>query len=296
MMSLSNIFSFLFLSAAWGGSYLFIRLSIADFGPIPMAELRLGLASLVLLPVMLIKPSWRQHLLIKKGEWSHLTIIGILNSALPFCLIAFAMQTLSAGVGSILNSTAPIWGALVAAIWLGERLSVLRIIGLIVGVVGVVVLVWGKAYLGQSGEGLQILSILMATLSYGLAANYIKKYGAAMHPLKLTVGSMVIGAILVGPLAYQFWPSKEIAPQVWLAVIGLGVISTAYAYVVYFQLIEKVGPARAIAVTFLIPVFGMIWGGLFLDELVTPRMLIGASIVLLGTALATGVLKRLLPT
>jgi drug/metabolite transporter (DMT)-like permease len=284
------------LSAAWGGSYLFIRVSIADFGPIPIAELRLGLASLVLLLAMLSKRSWRQHLCIKRNEWGHLTVIGVLNSALPFCLIAFAMQTLSAGVGSILNSTAPIWGALVAAIWLRERLSNLRVLGLIIGVLGVVVLVWGKAHMGESGEGLQFAAILMATFSYGLAANYIKKYGSAMHPLKLTVGSMTIGAILVGPVAYHVWPSQEISLNVWLAVLGLGVISTAYAYVLYFQLIEKVGPARAIAVTFLIPVFGMIWGELFLNEFITLRMLIGAAIVLLGTALATGVLKKLFPT
>ena len=144
---------------------------------------------------------------------------------------------------------------------------------------------------GFSGVGVEVLAILAATLSYGASASYIKKLGSKLAPLKMTFGSMLSGAVFLMPLAYYCWPVAPIFLSSWMAVIGLGAISTAYAYVLYFKLIEEIGPAQAIASTFLIPVFGMLFGELFLQEETSLRMIVGACIILIGTALSIGFIR-----
>ena len=290
-MGIKNILNLLALGAMWGASYLFIRLAIQDFGPILIAELRLLIASIIIFLFLISNVKRRQNIDISYEEWAPIILIGIFNSALPFCLIAFAMQNLTAGMGSILNATAPIWGGLVAFVWLKVPLSVWRMIGLVMGVLGVAVLVGNHSLFGFSGVGVEVLAILAATLSYGASASYIKKLGSKLAPLKMTFGSMLSGAVFLMPLAYYCWPVAPIFLSSWMAVIGLGAISTAYAYVLYFKLIEEIGPAQAIASTFLIPVFGMLFGELFLQEETSLRMIVGACIILIGTALSIGFIR-----
>ncbi len=290
-MSLKNILHLTSLGALWGASYLFIRLSIDEFGPVLIAELRLLIAAILIGLFLFLHPARRTHLMIQGNEWRRLMVVGIFNSALPFCLIAFAMANLTAGMGAILNSTAPIWGSLVAYIWLREQLSKWQMLGLLLGVFGVFVLVGDSTAFHFSGQILNPIAVLVATLSYGASASYIKKYCADLSPLKMTFGSMLMGALLLLPLAYYFWPEAPISFNAWLAVLGLGAFSTAYAYVLYFRLIEEIGPAKAISSTFLIPVFGMLLGELFLNESITLRMIAGGVIILMGTAMSVGIMK-----
>jgi drug/metabolite transporter (DMT)-like permease len=179
----------------------------------------------------------------------------------------------------------------VAYIWLREQLSKWQMLGLLLGVFGVFVLVGDSTAFHFSGQILNPIAVLVATLSYGASASYIKKYCADLSPLKMTFGSMLMGALLLLPLAYYFGPEAPISFNAWLAVLGLGAFSTAYAYVLYFRLIEEIGPAKAISSTFLIPVFGMLLGELFLNESITLRMIAGGAIILLGTAMSVGIMK-----
>ena len=290
-MSLKNILHLISLGALWGASYLFIRLSIDEFGPVLIAEMRLLIAAILIGLFLFLNPARRTHLIIQSREWGRLMVVGIFNSALPFCLIAFAMGNLTAGMGAILNSTAPIWGSLVAYVWLQEKLSKWQMLGLLLGVLGVFVLVGDSTSFDFSGQFLNPIAVLVATLSYGASASYIKRYCADLSALKMTFGSMLMGAFVLMPLAYYFWPELPISFVAWLAVLGLGAFSTAYAYVMYFRLIEEIGPAKAISSTFLIPVFGMLLGELFLNESITLRMIAGGVIILLGTAMSVGVMK-----
>jgi len=289
-MSLNQAIHFVLLGAVWGASYLFIRLAIHDLGPIVLAQLRLATAALTLIPIFLLMTGWRIHLKIAAPEFRRLSVVALFNSAIPFCLIAFAMQTLSTGVGAILNSTAPLWGALVAYLFLKESLSAARALGLFLGFCGVLILVAERLLEGVEAAIIPVASALLGTLSYGAAANYIKRTCADIPPLKLTFGSMFLGALYLLPLAIYLWPAQALPAKVYWAMLGLGTISTAYAYIMYFKLIDELGPARAIAVTFLIPLFGVVWGEIFLAEAFTPLMLLGGAVIVLGTALTTGLL------
>jgi drug/metabolite transporter (DMT)-like permease len=197
------------------------------------------------------------------------------------------LQTLTAGYSALLNATAPLWGALVAAVWLGDRPSRKQLFGLAVAFLGVLGLVAIRGGLGVHGDGLAIALALIATLSYGLAGSFNKRYLLATPPLVVAAGSQM-GAtlLLVGPAAV-LWPGEPVSLKAWASVVALGVLCTGLAYILFFRLIARVGPARAMTVTFLVPLFGVLWGFLVLGETLTLPMLIAGSVVVLGTAWAS---------
>ena len=275
------------LAAAWGASFLFMRVAAPELGPVALIALRVGIAALVLVPVLAARGGLGQL----RGRWLPVAVTGAINSALPFCLLAYATLSLTAGATSILNATSPLWGGLVAHLWLRDRLTSGRALGLAVGFGGVLFLFWGRASLRPGGAGLAVAAALAATLSYGVAASYAKRRLAGVNPLAVAAGSQLAAAILLLPGAAALWPSHAVSLRAWGAVAALGVVCTAFAYVLYFRLIANTGPARAIAVTFLIPPFAMLWGAAFLGEALTPRLAVGALVVLVGTALATGMVK-----
>ncbi|BAL25252.1 DMT family transporter [Azoarcus sp. KH32C] len=277
----------LILAALWGGSFLFMRIAAPLFGPVPLIELRVGLAAAVLLPVL----AWRGHTRLLKERAGALLFVGLTNSALPFVLYAWASLSVTAGFASIVNATSPLFAALVAWLWLKDRLSPTSMVGLLLGLLGVVLLVWGKASFRAGGSGWAVLACLAATLNYGIAANFTKRYLTGVDPMAIATGSQLYAALLLAPFAVWLWPAGHPGREAWLAVILLAVGCTGIAYVLYFRLIANIGPARAIAVTFLIPVFGMLWGALLLDEVVTSNMIAGCAVILGGTGLATGFLK-----
>jgi drug/metabolite transporter (DMT)-like permease len=279
------------LAALWGGSFLLLRWGALDFGPIGTAFLRVALAAVLLFAVLAAK---RQVHILRKHLGPAL-LVGIFNSALPFALFSFAVLSISTGLTSILNATTPIWGAIVAAVWLGDRLAPSRIAGLALGVVGVAVLSWGKVTAPGSGAGWAILACLAATLCYGISASFAKRYLSGVAPLATATGSQVGATLGLALPAWFLMPSLTgpAAPglRAWMAIALVAALCTALAYILYFRLIERAGPQRALTVTFLVPVFGVAYGALLLDERLDASAWGGAALILAGTALAVGAVK-----
>ncbi|MBR8314893.1 DMT family transporter [Burkholderia dolosa] len=297
-MSPKNAVLLTVLAALWGASFLFIRVGVAEFGVAPLMALRVGIGAVFLIGFALTRFGAAELGTQLRRHARPLFVVGTLNSGAPFCLFAFAELTLSAGVTSVINATTPLWGALVAYLWLKDKLSLPRALGLVIGFAGVLTLVWDQVANagGDTGAGATALAAaaaLGATLLYGIAANYTKRKLGGVDPLINATGSMIGSTVLLLPFALATWPAAPVGAHAWGAVLALGVACTSVAYFIFFYLIAHVGPARAITVTFVIPVFGLLWGALFLDERVSVVMLEGCAIVLVGTALATGVIKRI---
>lgn len=299
-MKPSHVVQLLVLAALWGASFLFIRVGVAQFGVAPLMALRVSIGAAVLLVMLALRGTPRASFATLRARALPLLVVGILNSAAPFCLFAYAELTLSAGLTSVINATTPLFGALVAFVWLKDRLTPLRTLGMLVGFGGVVSLVWdqmaaphGALAPSATATALAALAAAGAALLYGIAANYTKRYLSGVDSLTIATGSMLGGSIVLMPFAIASWPATAVSINAWGAVLSLGVACTGIAYLIFFHLINVAGPARAITVTFVIPVFGILWGALFLDEQISAGMLEGCAIVLVGTALATGVIKRI---
>jgi drug/metabolite transporter (DMT)-like permease len=282
-----DVVELLALAAIWGASFLFMRVAAPAFGPVALVALRVGIAATVLVPVLALRGGAGAL----RGRAGPVLVVGAINSALPFCLLAYATLSVTAGFASILNATSPLWGGLVAHLWLRDRLDRSRALGLAVGFAGVAVLVWGRIDLRPGGSGWAVAAALAATLSYGIAASFTKRFLRGVDPLAVAAGSQVAAALLLAPAAVALWPAGPVGAREWQAAVALGVLCTALAYVLYFRLIASAGPARAISVTFLIPPFAVAWGAAFLGETLSLRVLAGSAVVLLGTALATGLLR-----
>ena len=286
-MRIRDVVDLLVLAALWGASFIFMRIAAPELGPFVLGFLRAAIAALFLLPFMLLRAGITEL----RRHWKKLALVGILNSAIPFFLLAFATLSLSGGFASIVNATAPLWAAVIAWIWFSEKLGGSRTVGLIIGFAGVVVLVWNKAGINFPGVFLAVLAAMSAAFFYGLGANFTKRYMQGINTLVVAAGSMVAAAIVLLPGAIVYWPGGPVSTQAWVAISIMGIASTGIAYVLYFRLIVNVGPAKAITVTYLVPGFAVIWGAMFIDEKLTMNMIIGCAIILTGTALATGMLS-----
>ncbi|EKO3917757.1 DMT family transporter [Vibrio fluvialis] len=281
-MPVASFLQLLGLAAIWGGSFLFLRIAAHSFGPAYLIEARVGFAALSLLLIGLyLKKSlpFRQH-------WKHFMILGLFNSALPFLLFAYAAQTLNVSTLSILNSTAPIWGAVIGYVWHKTPLSPKAIAGLLIGVAGVSVIVGLDHSLIGTDAGLPIVAATMAAFCYGIATNYTKN-APAISSFDNSHGSMWAASLWVLPLL-PFIPMRE-APSGTevLSVLTLGIICTGLAYLLYFRLVKEIGPSPTLSVTFLIPVFGILWGYLVLGETIGLNTVLGTALVLAGTMMVT---------
>ena len=290
-MSAAVAAEFILLAALWGASFLFMRLGTLEFGPLPTAGLRVAIASLALLPVMLSRGLWPQL----RQHWKPVMICGLINSAIPFALFSFALLSISTGLSSILNATVPLFGALVAWLWLGDKPGASRTVGLVIGFIGVALLASGKASFKPDPSGAVtawgILACLLATISYAVAASFTRRYLSGLNSLMVATGSQIGAALGLALPTLLMWPAQAPSLKAWGALLALGILCTAVAYVLFFRLIEQLGPARAITVTFTIPVFAVFYGVTLLGETVTTWMLFCGVIVLCGTALATGLVK-----
>lgn len=286
-MRARDVADLVLLAALWGASFLFMRYAAPAFGPPTLIWLRVGVAAACLLPLLVVRGQIGEV----RRVAGRLAVMGVFSAALPFVLIAWAMLSITAGLGSILNATVPIFTALIGAVWLGEPLDRWRSVGLVVGFTGVLLLAGEQADFKPGGSGWAIIAMLLATLSYGLAAHLTRRLLGEVPALVSAAGSQIAAAIVLTPLALWFWPAESPGRLAWAAAIALGVGCTAFAFLIFFRLIANVGAARAVTVTFLIPLFGIIWGSIFLAERLDAGMLFGGAIVVLGTALATGVLR-----
>lgn len=290
-MPLASIIDFAALAAIWGASFLFMRLAVVDFGFVATAFLRVTIAAAFLLPLLLwrgLGPVYRRH-------WWKIGLIGLLNSGIPFMLFSFALLSITTGLSAILNATVPLFGALVAWWWLKDGLTGSRVLGLVIGLAGVAMLAWDKASFRPDASGFApgwaVIACLVACICYALAASATKRHLTGLPPLVTATGSQLGAAAgLAIPAAFA-WPPQAPGAQAWLALAAVGILCTGVAYILYFRLIEQAGPARALAVTFVVPVFAILYGALFLSEAVTAWMVVCGVVIVCGTALSTGLLK-----
>ncbi len=290
-MSLAHLTDLVLLAALWGASFLFMRVAVPEFGPVPLVAVRVAIAAALLLALL----AWRRQLGQLRAPAAPLLLLGALNTAPPFVLLAYATLTVTAGFAAILGATAPLWTALIGAVVLGQHVSRGAAVGLALGLLGVVVLVWGKTGLAPGGPQwamtLAVAAALLATACYGAAAHYSRRLGEDLAPLPMAAGSQVAATLVLAPLAWLSWPAVLPGGLAWGSALMLGIGCTALAYLLYFRLIARVGAVRASSVAFLIPAFATLWGWALLHEPVTLQMLAGAAVILLGTALSLGLLR-----
>jgi drug/metabolite transporter (DMT)-like permease len=267
------------LGAIWGGSFLFMRIAASDFGPFALVEMRVLLGALILLPFL-----WRARAQLNATRWRQLAIVGALNSAIPFSLFAWGAERAPAGIGAIANSLTVLCTVLVAFALYREPIGWRRGAAMVVGFIGVVVLVNDKT----SGDHVAAAAIAgaLASLSYGFAANFTKRWLADMPPLAASAGTLGCSSLMLAPFAFATWPQTPPPQGAWLSAIALGVVCTGIAYAVFFRLIARVGAARATTCTYLIPLFGVFWGWLLLGEQPTTLMLLAGALIL-GSVIAS---------
>ena len=282
-MNTDSVLQLLALSAIWGSSFLFMRIGAPLLGPVVLIALRVGLAALFL-RLMRIGRTGPNGL---RGHARHFLILGLINSALPFLLFATAARTLSASLMAILNATAPIWGALVGALWSRTLPRPAVFVGLLLGIAGVAILVrFDPSSVGRAAH-VAILLGLGAALCYGsLPRMRIQPRASTRSPMqKAACGQQRCGS---GRLSPSSRTQLNLSATLAVSVLALGILCSGVAYLLYFRLIADLGPAPALTVTFLVPIFGILWGHLFLGEAVGWDTLFGAVIVIAGTALVTG--------
>ncbi|SET33040.1 DMT family transporter [Thalassotalea agarivorans] len=290
-MTNKSYFELILLAAIWGASFMFMRIGVPEFGPFLFMAARTGIAAIFLIALFYVGKHTVNWQLIKRDK-TKLLVCGLLNTAIPFVLFGYATLTLNAGMASILNATTPMFGALVAYFWLKESLPKSSILGLIIGFIGVYALVYDSMQITEQDVVLPTLAIMLATLNYGVSANYTKKYLGEHSPLLLATASQIAASLVLIPLSLFFLPSQMPSFEAINAALIIGVVCTGFAYILFFRLIVDAGPTNAISVTYLIPAFGLMWGAAFLNEKVTSGVILGCLLILLGVGLTTGFFKR----
>jgi drug/metabolite transporter (DMT)-like permease len=281
-MKIKDVGALLLLSAIWGASFLFIRISTPVLGPVVLVELRVSLAGVALLLYSLVT----RHDLDLRKRWRHFLVLGVVNAGIPFILISTAELHLTAGLAAILNATSPIFGAVIAAMWIKEEvLTTRKLIGLLLSLVGVGVVVGWSPLPFSVAVAFSVVASLAAAACFGFGTVYTKVYLQGASSLALATCSQLIASLFVFPLAFvvpfQHIPTLTVA----LAVAALALLGTALAYLIYFRLVKNIGPSKALTVNFLSPVFGVLWGVLLLSEPLTLSTIIGFGIILAGTGL-----------
>lgn len=269
----------LVLGAIWGSSFLFMRIAANPFGPFALVEVWLALGALILLPFL-----WRERAHFRAGLWPKLAIIGAINSAIPFLLFAWAAQRSPAAIGAICNAMTVLFAAMVGFLFFGQKIGLRRSLALLVGFIGVVVLATSKA--GGLSVGGAVMAGATAALLYGVGVNLVRKHLAGIPPAAAAAATLSCAALLVLPFAATHWPTHAIGAGPWGAAIAIGVVCTGYAFLLYYRLIHRIGPARAATVTYLVPLFGAGFAWLFLNEPVTPAMLAAGALILGSVAVS----------
>jgi drug/metabolite transporter (DMT)-like permease len=284
-MTAADTAQLLLLALLWGGSFLFMRVAAPEFGPAALVAVRVAIAALLLAPFL--RPSlegWRHNA-------PRLAWLGFVNSALPFCLFAYAALHIPAGLSAILNATAALWAAAIGWAFFGVALNARAMISVLVGVVGVAVMVGPKLVWGQTnsdGVAGAVTAAVAATVCYGYAVHYSRRYLAGVPSRSVAAGSQMAAAVALATPGLALWPASTPSMAAVVCALALGTLSTAWAYLLYFRLIERIGAARAMTVTVLVPAFGVLLGVIFLDEALTAATVAGGALVLTGCSLALG--------
>ena len=287
--SLRDYAELVLLSAIWGSSFLFLRVAAPVLGPVFLIEMRVLSALFVLLPICIFMGKHREAFI----NWKLIFLVSLTNMSIPFCLLAYASMSIGAGVTSVLNSTVPFFAAIIGFVFWSQRMTLTSILGLILGFSGVVVLVLGPTSESSfASNGKAISAGIAAAMFYGTAVNITANKLQGISGLSITAGSLFCASLCLAPFAVYSLPKETPSLSIWLSVIALGVLCTGVAYLMFYRLIAKVGPQRAITSTFMIPLFSIVWGAIFLGEKITIYMVAGCVLVLCGVAMTTGFISR----
>lgn len=278
-----DFFKLILLSAIWGGSFLFMRVAAPEFGPVALIWFRVASGALILTPV-LARRRVREELVRHPLK---ILLVSLFNAAIPWCLLAYAVLTLEAGFTSLLNAATPIFTALIGFFWLKLPLTRLQTLGLAVGMAGVTILAWGKLSFEPGGAGPAIVATLAATMSYGYISHFIKRHLHGLSPWTIAFGNLSSATVVLTPFLILHHPAQLPGGAALWCATALGVFSTAVAFILLFDILSRSGATAVTTVTFIIPVFGVLFGALFLGEDVTVRMITGMVVALTGAALTT---------
>ena len=277
------------LGAIWGSSYPFMRVATRELSPPALVATRLVFATVFFLPWLLK----RERIVTIRARWKALLLLSAMNSAVPFMLLAYCTQQLSGSVAAIINATVPFFAAIVAWAWLKDKPRSVQWWGLLIGFAGVVVLVFPKLQSGSPSSALAVGAGLTAALLYAISANFTKKVLAEVEPMTIAVAGTMFATLLALPIGLATLPAKMPSATALAAAATLGVLCTAIAYIIFYRLFASIGPTKAVTVTFLIPLFSVIWGVLFIDERVTWNLAAGGGLILGGMVLTTGLYRLL---
>ena len=280
-MSAADLARLVGLAACWGLAFVFIRVAVPPLGPVALSVIRtLGAGCVLLLYARAIgvNVEWR-------ARWPRFLAFGILNSAIPFVLIAAGEKVLTAAYSAILVATAPLFGAVVAAVWAREPLTARKLAGLFLGIAGVGLVVGWNPAGAEPPPAWAIAATLVAAAMFGVAANYARLRTGDIPPMATAAGSQLCAGLLLLPFVVAVPPVAMPSPVELANAIGLALASSALAFVLYFRLIANVGAVKTLTVNFLSPLFGVSGGVLLLGEPVTANMVAGTAVILAGTAL-----------
>ena len=271
------------LSALWGASFMLIRIASPVMGPNVLAALRIGMATLTLAVLMrAMRHTW------PSGHWRELALIGLLSVALPFLLFAWAALHLPAGYSALLNSTAVVFGMFASAWMKEDTLTLRKIIGCICGFGGVMLIVGLGPVEPSAKVFLAALGCVAASACYGVSTPLMKRSLSRMEPLQIAAGLHAMSLLMLIPGAVWSWPQADFTPMALLAVAIMGVVTSGIAYWMHIRILAHVSPVAAMSPTFMIPVFGVTWGHLFLGEQLSTGIFAGGALVLMASALITG--------
>jgi drug/metabolite transporter (DMT)-like permease len=275
------------LAAIWGMSFVFYRIGAPLLGPALFVDLRVGVAAVALLAGLAVVRRLGSSIKGLRMQWKNFVVMAALNAALPFTLIATGELVLSAAFASIMNAMSPIFAAIIGAVFLGHFMSPKLAAGLTLSIVGVIVVV-GAGPFSPTPVTLAATGLfLVAALSYAIGALYTSHRLQGESPLALCVAQQVFATLLVAPFAAAEIPGARFTTLAIIAVAGIALVCTALAYILYFRILQSAGPTQALSVTFLTPIFGVLWGHLLLGEEIAIGMIVGLAMVLLGVGLVT---------
>lgn len=267
------------LAAIWGASFLFQRVAAPEFGASALAELRLVMGAAVLLPFL-----WLARADFPARLWPRLALLGAINSAVPFALFAWAAQRAPAGVGAITNAMAVLFTALVAFLFFRERIGPRKVVALLVGFVGVVVLASDKTE--GASVGWAAAAGTAAAFLYGVGANLVPRLLNGLPPSAVAAATLGSAALLSLPFAIVNWPEQPVSAPAWGSAIALGIVCTGLAYAMYYRLIQRIGASRAVTVTYLVPLAAVAWAWTLLGEPLTWPMGIACALILGSVAIS----------
>jgi drug/metabolite transporter (DMT)-like permease len=268
-----------FLGALWGSAFMFIKVATPEFGPVALVNTRLIIASLIFLPILLRNKY--VHLL--KPIWKQVLVLAVMNNAIPFTLFSYASFGADSNILAILNATTAFNTMMIAYLWIGEDVTLKQLCGLVIGFIGVFILVNPQ---NSNTTLISSLSALLAAFFYSFSTVYIQKNSVNANKMVLIGWSIIFSAVIMLPVTIFYLPDSIPSVAAISSAFWLGAISTGLGFIGYVRLIDKIGAVKTSTVAYFLPVFGIIWGAIFLDEVITLTIIIGCLVVLIGIYLS----------